>query len=75
MKKTSLFIADSDEAYLSAVTSYLLRSQKNLSVSACSDISRLSDPQSFDIILTSPDMAESVLSRVSAKRTVYLLST
>ena len=75
MKKTSLFIADSDEAYLSAVTSYLLRSQKNLSVSACSDISRLTDPQSFDIILTSPDMAESVLSRVSAKRTVYLLST
>ena len=75
MKKTSLFIADSDEAYLSAVTNYLLRSQKNLSVSACSDISHLKDPQSFDILLTSLDMADDVLSVVSAKRTVYLLSS
>lgn len=75
MKKTSLFIADSDEAYLSAITNYLLRSQKSLSVSACSDISHLPDAQRFDIILTCPDMAEYVLESVSAKRTVYLLSS
>ena len=75
MKKTSLFIADSDEAYLSAVTNYLLRSRKNLSVSACSDSAHLPVEQSFDILLTSPDMAKAALERVSAKRTVYLLSS
>ena len=75
MKKTSLFIADRDEAYLSAVTNYLLRSWKNLSVSACSDSAHLPSGQTFDILLTSLDMAESAVESVSAKRTVYLLSS
>ena len=75
MKKTSLFIADRDEAYLSAVTNYLLRSRKNLSVSACSDSAHLPSGQTFDILLTSLDMAESAVESVSAKRTVYLLSS
>ena len=75
MKKTSLFIADCDEAYLSAVTNYLLRSQKNLSVSACSDKKHLPAGQSFDILLTSLDMAEAAIANVSARRTVYLLSS
>lgn len=75
MKKTSLFIADRDEAYLAAVTNYLLRSRKNLSVSACSDSAHLPAAQSFDILLTSLDMAKDALESVSAKRTVYLLSS